>query len=66
MGGCGSKQHAMLDGVDDSVHVMIKHDKKMQKKRGEQEHGYVPRRSNPAMTADEGADAAPDDEAGDS
>lgn len=56
----------MLDGVDDSVHVMIKHDKKMQKKRGEQEHGYVPRRSNPAMTADEGADAAPDDEAGDS
>ena len=49
----------MLDGVDDSVHVMIRHDKNMQKKRGEKEHGYVPRRSHPSMTADDGTDAAP-------
>ena len=63
MGDCGSKQHAMLDGVDDSVHVMIRHDKNMQKKRGEKEHGYVPRRSHPSMTADDGTDAAPSENA---
>ena len=43
MGGCGSKHHSHLETVDDSVHVMLKHDKKKQKEKGQAPHGYVPR-----------------------
>ena len=46
--GCGSSRGG-LEHVDDSVHVMLKHDKKMQKKRGEKPHGYVPRAEHPLM-----------------
>eukprot|EP00562_Extubocellulus_spinifer_P000079 CAMPEP_0178483014 /NCGR_PEP_ID=MMETSP0696-20121128/7018_1 /TAXON_ID=265572 /ORGANISM="Extubocellulus spinifer, Strain CCMP396" /LENGTH=77 /DNA_ID=CAMNT_0020110523 /DNA_START=100 /DNA_END=333 /DNA_ORIENTATION=- len=49
MGGCGSKHHSHLETVDDSVHVMLKHDKKKQKEKGEAEHGYVPRAAHPAL-----------------
>lgn len=49
MGGCGSKNHSHLERVDDSVHVMLKHDKKVQKTKGKSEQGYVPRAAHPAM-----------------
>lgn len=42
----------MLNTVDDSVHVMLKHDKKMQIKHGETPHGYVPRAEHPLMHQD--------------
>lgn len=42
----------MLNTVDDSVHVMLKHDKKMQIKHGEQPHGYIPRAEHPLMHQD--------------
>ena len=49
MGGCGSKHHSHLETVDDSVHVMLKHDKKVQKNKGKSEQGYVPRAAHPAL-----------------
>ena len=49
MGGCGSKHHSHLETVDDSVHVMLKHDKKVQKTKGKTEQGYVPRAAHPAL-----------------
>ena len=50
--GCGASKRNALNYVDDSVHVMLKHDKKMQKKRGEKPHGYVPRAEHPLMHQD--------------
>lgn len=48
--GCGSsKQTHRLETVDDSVHVMLSHDKKMQKKSGLEPHGYVPRSEHPLL-----------------
>ena len=49
--GCGaSKQHSGLSQVDDSMHVMMKHDKKVAKKKGEHEVvGYVPRAEHPLL-----------------
>lgn len=38
-----------MSNVDDSVHVMIKHDKKRMAKKGEKPHGYVPRASHPLL-----------------
>ncbi len=50
MGGCGSKHTSHLETVDDSVHVMLKHDKKKQKEKGKSEpQGYVPRAAHPAL-----------------
>jgi hypothetical protein len=49
--GCGASRSA-LNTVDDSVHVMLQHDKKLQKKRGEKPHGYVPRAEHPLMHQD--------------
>lgn len=46
--GCGSSKDR-LQTVDDSVHVMLKHDKKMQQKKGEQPHGFVPRAEHPLL-----------------
>jgi hypothetical protein len=46
--GCGSSK-GTLTTVDDSVHVMLKHDKKVQQKHGEKPHGYVPRAEHPLM-----------------
>lgn len=46
--GCGaSKNH--LDTVDDSVHVMLQHDKKVAQKHGQQLTGYVPRAEHPLL-----------------
>ena len=48
--GCGASSHdTRLQTVDDSVHVMLKHDKKMQQRRGEKPHGYVPRAEHPLL-----------------
>ena len=50
--GCGSsKGHdRRLQTVDDSVHVMLKHDKKVQKAKGDVEpKGYVPRAEHPLL-----------------
>jgi hypothetical protein len=64
MGVCGSKNH--LDTVDDSVHVMIQHDKKLAKQKGEPVRGYVPRAEHPLLkpksevtTAEEPEDEQP-------
>jgi hypothetical protein len=49
--GCGGSKH-VLDTVDDSVHVLLAHDKKMAKKRGENPNvGYVPRAEHPLLKA---------------
>lgn len=50
--GCGNSKESVLNTVDDSVHVMLKHDKKMQVKHGEKPHGYVPRAEHPLMHQD--------------
>lgn len=50
--GCGNSKEGMLNTVDDSVHVMLKHDKKMQIKHGEKPHGYIPRAEHPLLHQD--------------
>lgn len=60
--GCGPSKRNALNTVDDSVHVMLKHDRKMQKKHGEKPHGYVPRAQHPLMHQDssnKGAEGPP-------
>ena len=47
MGACGSK--SQLETVDDSVHVMIKHDKKVARAKGQQTTGYIPRAEHPLL-----------------
>ncbi len=48
MGICSSKA-GHLDHVDDSVHVMLKHDRKKRKDIGASSGGYKPRTANPAL-----------------
>ena len=48
MGGCTSK-NGHLDHVDDSVHVMLAHDRKKRKESGSANAGYKPRAANPAL-----------------
>ena len=51
-----------LQTVDDSVHVMLAHDKKVQQRKGQQPHGYVPRAEHPLLkpkTEGEEGPAAP-------
>lgn len=47
--GCGSSKSAGLQTVDDSVHVMLKHDKKVAQSKGEAPKGYVPRAPHPLL-----------------
>lgn len=48
--GCGSSAHEdRLQTVDDSVHVMLAHDKKRQKAKGGAPLGYVPRAEHPLL-----------------
>jgi len=47
--GCTQSQDTRLQTVDDSVHVMLKHDKKVQQRKGEAPHGYVPRAEHPLL-----------------
>mmetsp|Transcript_38521 Transcript_38521/g.59467 ORF Transcript_38521/g.59467 Transcript_38521/m.59467 type:complete len:81 (+) Transcript_38521:426-668(+) len=47
-----------LQTVDDSVHVMLAHDKKVQQQKGQKPHGYVPRAEHPLLKPkEEGAGA---------
>lgn len=52
---CGYKSNAQLFGnlhrVEDSVHVMIRHDKEKAQKKGQQTKGYTPRRPLPSNLA---------------
>jgi hypothetical protein len=58
--GCGASKSG-LDAVDDSVHVMLKHDKKVAKAKGLPVNtGYVPRAPHPLLdTSQNGNKAAP-------
>jgi hypothetical protein len=47
--GCGGSKSSGLQTVDDSVHVMLAHDRKVQKAKGETPHGYVPRAEHPLL-----------------
>jgi hypothetical protein len=50
MGGCLSSNKGHLDTVDDSVHVMLAHDRKKRKEGGNVAgSGYKPRAANPAL-----------------
>ena len=49
MGACLSSSKGHLDEVDDSVHVMLAHDRKKRKETGEAPSGYKPRAANPAL-----------------
>eukprot|EP00548_Thalassiothrix_antarctica_P000421 CAMPEP_0194129416 /NCGR_PEP_ID=MMETSP0152-20130528/651_1 /TAXON_ID=1049557 /ORGANISM="Thalassiothrix antarctica, Strain L6-D1" /LENGTH=64 /DNA_ID=CAMNT_0038823601 /DNA_START=138 /DNA_END=332 /DNA_ORIENTATION=- len=51
--GCGQSKRA-LTTVDDSVHVMLKHDKKIQQKKGEVSHGFVQRAPFPNVSEEAG------------
>lgn len=47
---CGaSKNDGTLHAVDASVHVMLKHDKKVARHKGEAPKGYVPRAPHPML-----------------
>ena len=49
--GCGSSTHR-LEQVDDSVHVMLAHEKKVAMKKGERvATAYVPRAEHPLLQA---------------
>lgn len=62
--GCASSK-GTLQTVDDSVHVMLKHDKKVQQKKGETPHGYVPRAEHPMLKEKSKPIVAGEDEIGD-
>jgi hypothetical protein len=47
--GCGPSRDSRLFNVDDSVHVMLSHDKRLQQKKGEKPQGYVPRSAHPLL-----------------
>lgn len=47
--GCIGSKHAGLEHVDDSVHVMLAHDKKAAQKKGKPDQGYVPRAEHPLL-----------------
>jgi len=47
MGCCASR--SQLETVDDSVHVMLQHDKKLAQRKGEKPQGYVPRAPHPLL-----------------
>ena len=50
MGACLSRGGDALSHIDDSVHVMLKHDKKKRKESGTATTaGYTPRAANPAL-----------------
>ena len=58
--GCNQSAHdTRLQTVDDSVHVMLAHDKKVQQRKGEQPHGYVPRAEHPLLKPKAATEGAP-------
>jgi hypothetical protein len=60
--GCGSSKHT-LERVDDSVHVMLAHEKKVAMKKGEKvATHYVPRAEHPLLQSKAFVAAEEDDE----
>lgn len=53
--GCGPSRNT-LETVDDSVHVMLQHDKKAAQKAGKTVTGYVPRAEHPLLAAQNESD----------
>jgi hypothetical protein len=51
--GCMNSKDGALGYVDDSVHVMLKKDKKDAKKQGHPPTGYVPRAEHPLLHKNE-------------
>ena len=52
--GCGASKEG-LQTVDDSVHVMLKHDKKVAQSKGQAPKGYVPRAPHPLLQQQQAA-----------
>ena len=45
-----SAESALLGNLDDSIHVLLQHDKKMAQKKGLETHcGYIPRQTHPLL-----------------
>ena len=60
MGACLSSGGGNLDHIDDSVHVMLKHDRKKRKESGTAANvGYKPRAANPALEKKKAEAATP-------
>lgn len=60
MGACLSSGGGNLDHIDDSVHVMLKHDRKKRKESGTATSaGYKPRAANPALEKKKAEAATP-------
>ena len=60
MGACLSSGGGNLDHIDDSVHVMLKHDRKKRKESGAATSaGYKPRAANPALEKKKAEAATP-------
>lgn len=58
MGACLSSDKGHLEQVDDSVHVMLAHDRKKRKESGTASvAGYKPRAANPALEKTREGDA---------
>mmetsp|Transcript_31442 Transcript_31442/g.73996 ORF Transcript_31442/g.73996 Transcript_31442/m.73996 type:complete len:110 (-) Transcript_31442:594-923(-) len=61
--GCGASKTG-LNHVDDSVHVMLKHDRKVQQRKGQPAHGYKERSPHallvPKTVGDNPAPSAPE------
>jgi len=56
--GCNNSK-AVLNHVDDSVHVMLSHERKMARQKGlPQTHSYVPRAEHPMLRLKEVRDEA--------
>lgn len=57
MGACLSGNKGGLEAVDDSVHVMLTHDRKRKARSGQAPAAYKPRAANPALTPKEPEEA---------
>eukprot|EP00536_Pseudo-nitzschia_multiseries_P008238 jgi/Psemu1/305595/fgenesh1_kg.207_\ len=58
--GCGSSKEGGLNHVDDSVHVMLKHDSKRQMRMGQPVRSYKERAAHPLLRPKEtGNDSTP-------
>lgn len=55
--GCGSSKNA-LQHVDDSVHVMLQHDKRASMRKGRPAPGYKPRTEHPLLRPKETSTSA--------
>jgi len=47
--GCCCQKQSVLSHLDDSVKVMVRHDAKVSRQKGEAPSGYVPRAPHPLL-----------------